>query len=105
LTNLIERLRERVASPFERPAVDQALMSEAATALSEAKAENERLTRERDKWFREAEERADACSLLIRERDGLREALKRVDRTLTVPAAEYVPAIGDAFDIITEALK
>jgi hypothetical protein len=35
----------------------------------------------------------------------LREALERVNKTLTVPAAEYVPAIGDAFVIIDQALE
>lgn len=33
-----------------------------------------------------------------------REALNRVRETLTVPAAEYVPAIGDAFEIIERAM-
>lgn len=30
---VVERLRERVESPFERPAIDQALMSEAAARI------------------------------------------------------------------------
>lgn len=36
--------------------------------------------------------------------DRYREALERVNKTLTVPAAEYVPAIQDAFQIIDTAL-
>lgn len=32
-------------------------------------------------------------------------ALRRVEETLRVPAAEYVPAIPDAWKIIDEALK
>lgn len=32
------------------------------------------------------------------------EALRLIDKTLRVPAAEYVPAIGDAFKIIDAAL-
>jgi hypothetical protein len=32
-------------------------------------------------------------------------ALKRTHQTLCVPAAEYVPAIRDCFDIIDAALK
>ena len=35
----------------------------------------------------------------------LREALNKVNAVLCVPAAEYVPAIGDAFVIIEAALK
>jgi hypothetical protein len=35
----------------------------------------------------------------------LREALKTVDSVLTVPAAEYVPAIRDAWDVIESTLK
>ena len=38
------------------------------------------------------------------ERDRYRAALERVDKMLTVPAAEYVPAIQDAFQIIDAAL-
>lgn len=37
--------------------------------------------------------------------DRYRTALERVDKALTVPAAEYVPAIQDAFQIIDTALK
>ena len=36
--------------------------------------------------------------------DRYRAALERVNKTLTVPAAEYVPAIQDAFQIIDTAL-
>lgn len=41
---------------------------------------------------------------LREENERLRELLKRIDTTLTVPAAEYVPAISDAFTLIDEAL-
>lgn len=37
--------------------------------------------------------------------EGLRAVLRNTRRVLTVPAAEYVPAIGDAFDIINAALS
>lgn len=37
--------------------------------------------------------------------DKLVKALEDVSKVLTVPAAEYVPAIGDAFKIIDQALK
>jgi hypothetical protein len=43
--------------------------------LTAMKAELEEAKKERDNWFREAEERADACSHLVKERDELREAL------------------------------
>jgi hypothetical protein len=33
------------------------------------------------------------------------EAIKKIDLALTCPAAEYVPAISDAFTIIDNALK
>ena len=39
-----------------------------------------------------------------REVERLREALERVNQTLEVPAAEYVPAIPDAWEIIDAAL-
>lgn len=39
-----------------------------------------------------------------RERERLVGALRRVDRVLRVPAAEYVPAISDAFSVIDEVL-
>jgi hypothetical protein len=39
-----------------------------------------------------------------REVEKLREALNRVSATLQVPAAEYVPAIPDAWEIIDAAL-
>jgi hypothetical protein len=39
-----------------------------------------------------------------REVERLREALNRVSATLQVPAAEYVPAIPDAWEIIDAAL-
>lgn len=35
----------------------------------------------------------------------MREYLSRIEQTLTIPAAEFVPAIGDVFDIIDEARK
>jgi hypothetical protein len=35
----------------------------------------------------------------------LEQALRRLDDTLRVPAAEYVPAIQDAFTIIDAAMK
>jgi hypothetical protein len=34
----------------------------------------------------------------------LKNALVKIDKTLSIPAAEYVPAIGDVFDIIDAAL-
>ena len=37
--------------------------------------------------------------------DRLTQALLYVDYTLRVPAAEYVPAIGDVFNIIDKALR
>ena len=41
-----------------------------------------------------------------REREaGLREALERVKAALLIPAAEYVPAIPDAWEIIDRALS
>jgi hypothetical protein len=50
-------------------------------------------------------ERAEAAeSALIGEVERLREALSRVSATLQVPAAEYVPAIPDAWEIIDAAL-
>ena len=39
---------------------------------------------------------------LINEIERLTDAIVRIDRVLRVPAAEYVPAIGDAFKIIDE---
>lgn len=41
---------------------------------------------------------------LLEQRDRYRAALERINKTLTVPAAEYVPAIQDAFQIIDTAL-
>lgn len=32
------------------------------------------------------------------------DALRAIGRTLTIPAAEYVPAIGDVFEIIDAAI-
>ena len=37
--------------------------------------------------------------------DDFREYLRQIEQTLTIPAAEYVPAIGDVFGIIDEARK
>jgi hypothetical protein len=37
--------------------------------------------------------------------EALEAALRRVLHTLTIPAAEYVPAIPDAWAIIEDALK
>lgn len=39
-----------------------------------------------------------------REANRLREAIQKIDLTLRIPAAEYVPAIGDVFEII-DSLK
>lgn len=35
----------------------------------------------------------------------MKEYLDRIEQALTIPAAEYVPAIGDVFLIIQEARK
>lgn len=48
--------------------------------------------------------RAERDALLV-ERERLRGALSLVNKTLTVPAAEYVPAITDAWKIIEDALN
>lgn len=40
---------------------------------------------------------------LTAERDALRELVEAIDLTLRVPAAEYVPAIGDVFTLIDKA--
>lgn len=43
--------------------------------------------------------------LRMRERiEALTKALRDVEDTLTVPAAEFVPAIPDAWDIIEQAI-
>jgi hypothetical protein len=39
------------------------------------------------------------------DRDAYRAALMDIDHALRVPAAEYVPAIQDAFQIIDRALR
>jgi hypothetical protein len=44
-----------------------------------------------------------ALEPLLQENQRLRDALKLIDKTLTIPAAEYVPAIGDVFKIIDAA--
>jgi hypothetical protein len=44
------------------------------------------------------------ASTYIEEIDSLKLALKEIDEVLRVPAAEYVPAIGDAFKIIDRVL-
>ena len=51
-----------------------------------------------------AELRADAGRMRA-ERDALRHLVNRIDETLRVPAAEYVPAIGDVFDLIDALAK
>lgn len=55
------------------------------------------------------EELVEKVSDLLAERDRLaarckamEEVVERIDQTLRVPAAEYVPAIGDVFTIIDE---
>jgi len=40
-----------------------------------------------------------------KEIEHLKQALRNVSEVLRVPAAEYVPAISDAWDIIDRALK
>jgi hypothetical protein len=35
----------------------------------------------------------------------LRDAMKRANQILTVPAAEYVPAIPEAWDVLNRALR
>ena len=40
---------------------------------------------------------------LTAERDALRELVEAIDLTLRVPAAAYVPAIGDVFTLIDKA--
>lgn len=40
---------------------------------------------------------------LLDENERLRALVKRIDETLRVPAAEYVPAISDVFALIDEA--
>jgi hypothetical protein len=42
---------------------------------------------------------------LEREVTGLRQLIEQIDKTLRVPAAEYVPAIGDVFMLIDTANK
>jgi hypothetical protein len=37
--------------------------------------------------------------------DALEAALRKVDQILSIPAAEYVPAIPDAWGVIAAALK
>ena len=46
-----------------------------------------------------AHARTDVPSL-VAEVERLQELLERIDRTLRIPAAEYVPAIGDVFTLI-----
>ena len=46
------------------------------------------------------EDKCDKCEI-----DKLRSALEKINLTLRIPAAEYVPAIGDVFGIIDEALN
>ncbi len=41
----------------------------------------------------------------VREHARLRAALRKIGEMLTIPAAEYVPAISDVFDVIDEALR
>lgn len=50
-------------------------------------------------------EAADALTAQAERVRVLESALKRTHQTLCVPAAEYVPAIRDCFDIIDAALK
>jgi hypothetical protein len=51
-----------------------------------------------------AEEACRALTLALRDRAALLAALDRIDQTLRIPAAEYVPAIGDVFREIDRAL-
>lgn len=44
-----------------------------------------------------------ACTDLHNEINRLKDVIDRIDMTLRVPAAEYVPAIGDVFTIIDKA--
>jgi hypothetical protein len=50
-------------------------------------------------YWRERAEKAERDVLV------LRHLVKRIDETLRVPAAEYVPAIGDAFTLIDALAK
>ena len=47
-----------------------------------------------------SDELSKKVSELEAEVERLRAAIREIDHTLRVPAAEYVPAIGDAFTII-----
>ena len=47
----------------------------------------------------------DEITALQADNERLREALKHVNEILTIPAAEYVPAIPDAWAVIEAALK
>ncbi len=59
---------------------------------------------ERGKFFAEIETLRAAVATLTQSNERLRAALQNVSTALTVEAAEYVPAIGDAFTIIDAAL-
>jgi hypothetical protein len=53
---------------------------------------------------REEKDRIPAREAAKRIRE-LLQTLSIIDKTLTIPAAEYVPAISDVFTIIDKALK
>lgn len=40
-----------------------------------------------------------------RQRDVCLEAIRKIDAMLRIPAAEYVPAIGDVFGVIDDVYK
>jgi hypothetical protein len=46
----------------------------------------------------------DSARVMAARNLALETALRQIDQTLRIPAAEYVPAIGDVFTIIDEAL-
>ena len=54
-------------------------------------------------WF-DTGEATQVCFVKYADWEKLKNALVKINTTLSIPAAEYVPAIGDVFDIIDEAL-
>lgn len=63
-------------------------------------AEIDRLRQELDFQTSRAVANAGLSSLYKLQRDRLKKVVRDIDNTLRVPAAEYVPEIGDVFTII-----
>lgn len=99
---------ERVDVAFiaaANPATVLALLDELAACKAGAEMMVARVQEESTSWRLTCKVYEKANRALDEQLAAMTKAIERIDETLRVPAAEYVPAIGDVFTIIDQIKK